>query len=239
MTIEELEVLVKQIQKQVELNTLAIKSLSDSLRNYTTTSSFYEISTKVNNQDSIVKSIYEDVSSLSIALGQVNKISSMIDTNISSVVKGEILQYDGDRWTNIKPASVIGGSGVSKLEDLTDVKVSGKSDKQALCWDNTSSKWINYTLSGGGGSGGGLDITAMWAELAKSNTSRKIDVSHYSGIVLQNNGSASNLTVNTLTTSGNIMMNNGSNAAFNLSNSGVAIKGNTTVTGEITAYKTA
>lgn len=238
MTIEELEVLVKQIQKQVELNTLAINSLSDSLRNYTTTSSFYEISTKVNNQDTIVKSIYEDVSSLSIALGQVNKISSMLDTNIESVVKGEILQYDGDRWTNIKPASVIGSSGVSKLEDLIDVKVSGKSDKQALCWDNVSSKWINHTITGGGGSGG-LDVAAMWAELIKVDSTRKIDPSHYTGIVLQNNGTANNLTVSTLTTSGNVNMNNSSAAAFNLSTSGVSIKGNTTATGEITAYKIA
>lgn len=237
MTIEELEVLVKQLQKQVELNTLAINSLADSMKNYTTTGSFYQISTKVNNQDQIIKSMYDSIASLKLDLSSVNKISSMLDCNIKDAVKGEILQYDGDRWTNIKVSGIIGGSGVSKLEDLVDVKIVNKSDKQALCWDNTTSKWINYTVTGGGS--GGLDVAAMWLELQKVDTSKKIDISHLSGIVLQNNGTATNLTVNNLNTTGNVGMVNGANAALNLNTSGVTINGNLTSTGEITAYKIA
>ena len=38
------------------------------------------------------------------------------------------------------------------LDSLSDVNTSGVTDGQALVWDSSSSKWVNETISGGGGS---------------------------------------------------------------------------------------
>ncbi|UWG05929.1 MAG: hypothetical protein [Bacteriophage sp.] len=122
---------------------------------------------------------------------------------------------------------------------MSDVRISNKLDKQSLVWDNTTSKWINYTVSSGGSGGaGGLDVTAMWQELAKADSSKTIDPSHITGFVQSTNGTATNLTVNTLTTSGNVIMANGSKQ-LSLTTSGVSVNGDLTSTGEITAYKLA
>ena len=163
----------------------------------------------------------------------------MLDTNIKNAAINDILQFDGDRWTNVKASGIVGGGGVNKLEDLSDVRISNKLDKQSLVWDNTTSKWINYTVSSGGSGGaGGLDVTAMWQELAKADSSKTINPSHITGFVQSTNGTATNLTVNTLTTSGNVRMANGSKQ-LSLTTSGVSVNGDLTSTGEITAYKLA
>ena len=172
-------------------------------------------------------------------LSKVNKLSTMLDTNIKNAAIDDILQFDGDRWTNVKASGIVGGGGVNKLEDLSDVRISNKLDKQSLVWDNTTSKWINYTVSSGGSGGtGGLDVTAMWQELAKADSSKTINPSHITGFVQSTNGTATNLTVNTLTTSGNVRMANGSKQ-LSLTTSGVSVNGDLTSTGEITAYKLA
>lgn len=240
MTLAELEILVNQIKRQVDLNTLSIKSLSNRLNEYTPIGSFYAVNAKVDTIDTTITKIRQDVAKLSLDLSTVNKLSSMLDTNISSAIKGDILQYDGDRWTNIKPAGIVGSSGVSKLEDLTDVRIQNKLDKQAICWDNVSSKWVNYTIPTGGGDGGtDLDIAAMWAELAKVDTTKKIDKSHINGFVSTVNGTAQNLTVTgALSASGNISLNNGT-VYLNILNNGVSINGNMVATGEVSAYKLA
>lgn len=46
-----------------------------------------------------------------------------------------------------------GGGGSSTLAGLTDVDLSSPTDGQGLIYDATNSKWINGTVSGGGGSG--------------------------------------------------------------------------------------
>lgn len=239
MTIDELYQLVKQIQAQVELNTLAVQSISNQLNTYTPLSQFYNVNNKVNGYDATLTDIANKVATLSLDLSKVNKLSTMLDTNIKNAAIDDILQFDGDRWTNVKASGIVGGGGVNKLEDLSDVRISNKLDKQSLVWDNTTSKWINYTVSsGGGGEGGGLDVTAMWQELAKADSSKTIDSSHITGFVQSTNGTATNLTVNTLTTSGNVRMTNGSKQ-LSLTTSGVSVNGDLTSTGEITAYKLA
>lgn len=239
MTIDELYQLVKQIQAQVELNTLAVQSISNQLNTYTPLSQFYNVNNKVNGYDATLTDIANKVATLSLDLSKVNKLSAMLDTNIKNAAIDDILQFDGDRWTNVKASGIVGGGGVNKLEDLSDVRISNKLDKQSLVWDNTTSKWINYTVSsGGGGEGGGLDVTAMWQELAKADSSKTIDPSHITGFVQSTNGTATNLTVNTLTTSGNVRMTNGSKQ-LSLTTSGVSVNGDLTSTGEITAYKLA
>ena len=235
MTIDELYQLVKQIQAQVELNTLAVQSISNQLNTYTPLSQFYNMNNKVNGYDATLTDIANKVATLSLDLSKVNKLSTMLDTNIKNAAIDDILQFDGDRWTNVKASGIVGGGGVNKLEDLSDVRISNKLDKQSLVWDNTTSKWINYTVSSGGG---GLDVTAMWQELAKADSSKTIDPSHITGFVQSTNGTATNLTVNTLTTSGNVRMANGSKQ-LSLTTSGVSVNGDLTSTGEITAYKLA
>ena len=236
MTIDELYQLVKQIQAQVELNTLAVQSISNQLNTYTPLSQFYNVNNKVNGYDTTLTDIANKVATLSLDLSKVNKLSTMLDTNIKNAAIDDILQFDGDRWTNVKASGIVGGGGVNKLEDLSDVRISNKLDKQSLVWDNTTSKWINYTVSSGGS--GGLDVTAMWQELAKANSSKTIDPSHITGFVQSTNGTATNLTVNTLTTSGNVRMTNGSKQ-LSLTTSGVSVNGDLSSTGEITAYKLA
>lgn len=239
MTIDELYQLVKQIQAQVELNTLAVQSISNQLNTYTPLSQFYNVNNKVNGYDATLTDIANKVATLSLDLSKVNKLSTMLDTNIKNAAINDILQFDGDRWTNVKASGIVGGDGVNKLEDLSDVRISNKLDKQSLVWDNTTSKWINYTVSSGGSGGaGGLDVTAMWQELAKADSSKTINPSHITGFVQSTNGTATNLTVNTLTTSGNVRMANGSKQ-LSLTTSGVSVNGDLTSTGEITACKLA
>lgn len=66
-----------------------------------------------------------------------------------------------------------GGSGATSLGMLDDVDlVTPLSEGQVLTYDSVKSKWTNKK------GGGGLDINAMWDELAKSDTSKRIHFSH-------------------------------------------------------------
>ena len=66
-----------------------------------------------------------------------------------------------------------GGSGATSLRMLDDVDlVTPLSEGQVLTYDSIKNKWTNKK------GGGGLDIDAMWDELAKSDTSKRIHFSH-------------------------------------------------------------
>ena len=66
-----------------------------------------------------------------------------------------------------------GGSGATSLGMLDDVDlVTPLSEGQVLTYDSVKSKWTNKK------GGGGLDIDAMWEELAKSDMSKRIHFSH-------------------------------------------------------------
>lgn len=66
-----------------------------------------------------------------------------------------------------------GGSGATSLGMLDDVDlVTPLSEGQVLTYDSIKNKWTNKK------GGGGLDINAMWEELAKSDTSKRIHFSH-------------------------------------------------------------
>lgn len=65
------------------------------------------------------------------------------------------------------------GSGATSLGMLDDVDlVTPLSEGQVLTYDSVKNKWTNKK------GGGGLDIDAMWDELAKSDTSKRIHSSH-------------------------------------------------------------
>lgn len=66
-----------------------------------------------------------------------------------------------------------GGSGATSLGMLDDVYlVTPLSEGQVLTYDSIKNKWTNKK------GGGGLDIDAMWEELAKPDTSKRIHFSH-------------------------------------------------------------
>lgn len=65
------------------------------------------------------------------------------------------------------------GSGATSLGMLDDVDlVTPLQEGQVLTYDSIKNKWTNKK------GGGGLDIDAMWEELAKSDTSKRIHFSH-------------------------------------------------------------
>lgn len=224
MTQQEIETLLKQLQQQVELNTTAIQQIADRFNSYSTLSSLYSINSAVSAVQASVSTLQTQVATLQTSIGLVNKLSKLIDVNITdSLAKDDLLQWDGDRWTNIKPSKLgmSDSSGGMSLEGLSDVSISNKSNGQALVWSNSLGKWTNGTVSGGGS---GLDVTAMWQELA-SSSSNQINPSHITGAL-----SLSGLTVNGSTTLKN------QSTQLSVTTSGISINGNTVGTGEITAY---
>ena len=74
-------------------------------------------------------------------------------TNIADIT------VDGTTTQIFAPTS----GGASSLSGLSDVNVSSMTDGQALVYDSTSSKWVNETISGGGGhtiqNDSGTDLT--------------------------------------------------------------------------------
>ena len=78
-------------------------------------------------------------------------------------------------WTNAYLSALgqnEGGGGVElTLASLADVSVQGVTDGQALVWSAAQGKWVP------GEGGGGLDPTAMWAELATTGT-QQINKTH-------------------------------------------------------------
>lgn len=86
---------------------------------------------------------------------------------------GEAIGFYSTGWMSAKGVSAGGSSGVaSALSDLTDVSISSPSSNQVLSYNATTGKWENKTVSQG------LDPTALWAELAKADATKKIDISH-------------------------------------------------------------
>lgn len=223
MTQEQIETLLTQLQQQVALNTTAIQQIVDRFNNYVTLNNFQTTSTSLSTIQASLSTIQTQVASIQTSIGLVNKISKLIDVNITnSLTKNDLLQWDGDRWTNISPSKIsITSSSSGTLEGLSDVSISNKSNGQALVWSNSLGKWTNGSVSG---SGSGLDVTAMWEELGNA-TSHQINPSHITGIL-----SLSGLTVN-----GSTQLKNGS-TQLNVNTSGVSVNGNIVSTGEITAY---
>ena len=171
-----------ELEEQVKKNTKAIQDLSNSLSNYATKSEVGSISSNLQAANSLISRLQTAVNVINSSIALINKISKLLDVNIGTdLAKDDVLAFDGDRWTNISAKSLITQLPSSVLlETLSDVSISNKQDGQALCWDNSTQKWTNKVVQGGGGSGSGLDATAMWNELGKSGT-QQINPSHITG----------------------------------------------------------
>ena len=82
-----------------------------------------------------------------------------IDVNDNVLATGDIVAYATGNYDIISPIAGTGALGMVKVGSGLNIATDG-------------------TLSVDGNIVGGLDIAAMWAELAKADTSKKIDISH-------------------------------------------------------------
>lgn len=229
MTFEELEL-------QVQKNTTAINDLDAALDSYATTAQLTNINNSIASNNSAIQALQQAVSALQTSIGLINKISKLLDVNIGTdLAKNDILQFDGDRWTNISPSELgITGtsSAITRLEDLRDVSITSKSHGQALTWNSTTSRWTNTTIQTST-PGTGFDEQAMWEALSGDSSRHKIKPEYINGQSL----SLSGIVVNGNT----IQFSNGNNTVSvnsgNLSVSqAINATGNIQSDGEITAY---
>ena len=82
-----------------------------------------------------------------------------IDANNNVLATGDVVAYAAGNYDIVSPIAGTGALGMVKVGSGLNIATDG-------------------TLSVDGNIVGGLDIAAMWAELAKADTSKKIDISH-------------------------------------------------------------
>lgn len=117
-----------------------------------------------------VNILEEAVATLDTKVQKLNYLQKLLDVEIDAITFGDVLQYSNDgKWHNIQPSKIFvssgGGSGASRLVDLSDVVVSNPTNGQALTYNSQDGKWYNNTISSGGG-GGDLSNYLTKAEAA-------------------------------------------------------------------------
>ena len=164
MTLAEIEAAVKTLQAEVTQLKASVESITNSLTSYATKSELAAAKlVSANNADKLT-TLTSTVSTLETSIGYVNKFANLLDVNITNLSKNDVLQYNGDAWTNIKPAElgIIGSTGsATSLSLLSDVLITNVAEGQALVWSNADGKWVNGSVSGGGE----FDAVTMWNEL--------------------------------------------------------------------------
>lgn len=151
MTLEQIEALLKEIQKKVDENTSAITILSDAMKNYVTTDDLTAISKSVNALQNDNTTLQNDVAALQDSVKKINFLSKLMDVSIMNLTEGDLLQYGHDgHWYNIQPSALgivtAAGGGSSTLQGLSDVLVVGPTDGQVLTYDSSLSKWKNADI---------------------------------------------------------------------------------------------
>lgn len=71
-----------------------------------------------------------------------NKLAQLSDVDVSTVSAGEVLAWDGKKWTNKVPAA----QGVSTLKELTDTDFGTPANKDVLMYNSTAGKWESKAL---------------------------------------------------------------------------------------------
>ena len=71
-----------------------------------------------------------------------NKLAQLADVDVTTVSAGEVLAWDGTKWTNKVPAA----QGVSTLKELTDTDYGTPANKDVLMYNSTAGKWESKAL---------------------------------------------------------------------------------------------
>lgn len=170
MTLLEIEQLLSQLQQQIISNTAAIVTLNNTISNYVTTDDLNAITANINvlQQNNVL--IQNDLRSLKNAVDNSDHLDKLIDVEIKDLTEGDILYYGSTgKWHNIQANLSSSGSsgsssGVTKLNDLSDVRLNSLSDGQSLVYNSSIGMWTNATVSSGGGSVNGNYLTKDYAD---------------------------------------------------------------------------
>lgn len=220
-----------ELEQQVQKNTTAINSLDTAINDLATVAQLNQTNNSIDQIQTAVTALQTAVAELQTGISFINKFSKLLDVNIKSdLAKDDLLQFDGDRWTNIKPSEVgiTGGSTtvIGNLSDLADVSISTKSHGQVLAWNAIAGKWVNTTIEVGS-SGSEFDEAAMWQALGGSASNKKISPTYINGQQLSLTG---------ITVNGSTIVFTNSNNTVSVGSSSTSASGNIVSEGEITAY---
>lgn len=220
-----------ELEQQVQKNTTAINDLNTAINNLATVAQLNQVSDTINAAQTTITTLQSAVAELQTSISFINKLNKLLDVNIKSdLAKDDLLQFDGDRWTNIKPSEVgiTGGSTtvIGNLSDLADVSIGTKSHGQVLAWNAVAGKWTNTTIEFGS-SGSEFDEAAMWQALGGSASNKKISPTYINGQQLSLTG---------ITVNGSTIVFTNSNNTVSVGSSSTSASGNIISEGEITAY---
>lgn len=221
-----------ELEQQVQKNTTAINGLNTAIGDFATLTQLNSVSDTVDSIQTIIATLQSAVTELQTSIGLINKLSKLLDINIKDdLAKDDLLQFDGDRWTNIKPSEVgiTGGDttvNIGSLTDLSDVAISNLTHGQALVWNGIASRWVNSTINVGS-SEPQFDEAAMWRALGGSTSNKKISPTYINGQQLNLTG---------ITVNGSTIVFTNSNNTVTISSGGVNASGNIISQSEITAY---
>ena len=100
--LNQIETQLTALIEQVNLNKIAIEGLNEALSIRPTDEELNALQVQVNELNSQIVTIKEQIAVLQTLLELVNRLSHLKDVNIEDPVVGDILKYDGDRWTNVQ-----------------------------------------------------------------------------------------------------------------------------------------
>lgn len=220
MTIEE------QIQELVK----SVKALENKFAEYVKLNDFAKHTATTANNSASIQALEKRFAEHTTDLSYTNKLASLLDVNVASVAKGDLLQFDGDRWVNVKPSVVQAEQekGINKLSKLEDVCISNLGNNQVLTWDNTAGQngegsWVNKSIE----SAEGFDESDMWRLLNEAGE-QKINPTHINNQTLN---------LKSVTTTHGAELAHGE-VTLNVNAESALVIGNVAATGEIAAYTT-
>lgn len=154
MTLNEIEILIIELQKQVAANTAAIVTLNNTVSNYATIDDLEALSNQINVLQDNNSSLSSDLSLLYDAVTKVDHLGKLLDVEIiSPLTEGDVLQYGNTgKWHNVKIDELtptVSASGVNSLNDLTDVQLTSLTNNHVLMYDAALGKWTNNKVDTG------------------------------------------------------------------------------------------
>lgn len=154
MTLNEIETLIIELQKQVAANTAAIVTLNNTVSNYATTDDLEVLSDKIDILQDDNLSLSSDLSSLHNAIAKIDHLGKLLDVEIiSPLTEGDVLQYSNTgKWSNVKVDELTPtapASSVNSLNDLADVQLTSLTNNHVLMYDAGLGKWTNNKVDTG------------------------------------------------------------------------------------------